>query len=411
MVAAAPLWLVTACKSTGGTGVPAACPPTTPNVRIAAVLQINPGSTLRSVVDTMRTTPFQTGTWSPIAFVSTSGQLAGFRNITDLDEVTIPQGSRYGCDVAHAVLCVDRGLAGELVYYRQAANGTWSTLTTLSSGLGTGSFVPALPWRFGRVSVGRVAEELHVCAVTKQAENYTRESGKLAHTVRTFNANLDAGGFERQQFTDWNDVTGTIGLTRPVVDVACAGVRNTTAGNDELHVCAVLDDGKLWHAIRSAAGSWTVAGDVAAQAGQNGPFTRVDCAALGNQLHVVAVNTGGEAWYTIRAPNAWRAFENVGSGATTPSANIVDVAIGFWNEGLPAGDWQLIIVATVSGPLYPTSPLYYTVRSNRSVAWPGGAGPSQWKPMADLVGEANYADPSTGGSLASASVSSRSVVA
>jgi hypothetical protein len=45
-----------------------------------------------------------------------------------------------------------------------------------------------------------------------------------------------------------------------------------------LHVAGVTEDGRLWHTIRRADGSWTQFGDVEAQAGDRGRFVRVGIA-------------------------------------------------------------------------------------------------------------------------------------
>jgi hypothetical protein len=84
-----------------------------------------------------------------------------------------------------------------------------------------------------------------------------------------------------------------------------AGVMNPATQNEELHACAVTEDGRLWHSVRTGPTSWTPFGDVEAQAGAHGPFGAVDCAADGNLLHVVAVSRDGRAWYTIRSVTAW----------------------------------------------------------------------------------------------------------
>src|SRR5207247_2117257 len=104
-------------------------------------------------------------------------------------------------------------VSGELLYRRQLADGTWTTgFETLSGGLGSAvGFSPGRPWRFGRVSLARVNEELHVCGVTSNSGGFTNihETGLLVHAARRYDAMLDAGGFERQQWTsNWEDVAG-----------------------------------------------------------------------------------------------------------------------------------------------------------------------------------------------------------
>ena len=338
--------------------------------------------------------------------------------MADVDEVSLPRGPTFGCEEVHAVFAIDFGpsapggispfFSGEVLYKRQGTDGTWTPFTTLSGGL-AGTFSPARPFRFNRVSLTGVNADLHLCAVTINPNRYTNVAapGLLLHSVRHFNANTEASGQELGQWVGWDDVGAVAsGTPKTIIDVGCAGLSNPGTGKDDLHVCVVADDGRLLHSIQDGVSAvWTPFGDVGTQAGNAGPFTRVDCAAQGNQLYVVAVTNSGRALFTIRGATSWRLFEDVQNAASFPLSQfdrVTDVAVGFYNAGLPTGQSQLYVVAA----MYVPSGLAYTVRSSQPIAWqtaiPGG--PRQWKPWANLETETGYTD---GGSFSSASVGAR----
>jgi hypothetical protein len=91
--------------------------------------------------------------------------------------------------------------------------------------------------------------------------------------------------------------------------VGCAGV------NDQLQLAALTDDGKMWHTIRRADGSWqSFFGDVkGVESNDPGYFSAVSCAGVGGQLHVVGLTDDGGMWHTIRhADGSWQpAFRDV----------------------------------------------------------------------------------------------------
>jgi hypothetical protein len=82
---------------------------------------------------------------------------------------------------------------------------------------------------------------------------------------------------------------------------------------------------------------------------------------------------------------------------------VYDVAIGLWNNGLPAGQWQLIVVAMAF-----EGATFYTIRSSQPVAWQNPPGtnqsPTPWKPWTDLMAETAYTE---GGGFTSATVATR----
>jgi hypothetical protein len=343
--------------------------------------------------------------------VSTGLLPDGDWNLDDIDHIAVHQGSLLGPIETHLALVGAPAPAG----------GTWTSFISLSDtdiGVASGTIIPGRPLRFSKISLARVDAQVHLCGITKQfAERTfsTRESGILAHVVRTYRAPEEPGTEfpERSQWGVFENVSTLSGNVGNFVDVGCAGVINPATGFEELQVCAVTEDGRLWHTLRNSPTNWTPYSDVQAQAGNVGPLRAIDCAADGNLLHVVAVSRNGRAYYTIRnAAGTWRPFEDVQNAATAPlvevgDGKIYDVGIGLYNDGLPAGQWQLIIVATpdpkVPLPRVPGD-TFYTVRSSQPVVWqPAAVRPSLWKPWTWLDGEA-YSD---GGKLFATSVAWR----
>ena len=83
-----------------------------------------------------------------------------------------------------------------------------------------------------------------------------------------------------------------------------------------LHVCGVSSDGNIWHAVRRASGSWIGFGDVKTVAGQGCPgvFTSVACAGIVGDLHVCGVSGDGRIWHAVRrADGSW-----MGSATSRP---------------------------------------------------------------------------------------------
>lgn len=105
------------------------------------------------------------------------------------------------------------------------------------------------------------------------------------------------------------------------------GVRAAAAAgiNSDTHVVAVGGDGRPYHTIRKADGSWGGFGDIGSVAGVPGTFTQVSAVSIGGDLHVVAV-ASGKIFHTIRkADGNWTAFGDLSSvagpiGTVTTSA-------------------------------------------------------------------------------------------
>lgn len=148
----------------------------------------------------------------------------------------------------------------------------------------------------GDVSCAKVGLELHVCV--------SNGNGQLWHTIRR----ADAIG----SWFPFDDVGGDFGLPGRFVRVGAAEL------NPLLHVCGVTDDGRLWHAAR-VRDSWSRFENVknmvlADNPGSPDPgnFSDVDCAGRAGELHVCAVTEDGNLWHTIRRTNGtWFPFGNV----------------------------------------------------------------------------------------------------
>lgn len=90
---------------------------------------------------------------------------------------------------------------------------------------------------------------------------------------------------------------------------AAAGIDTST------HVVAAGGDGRLYHTVRKADGSWGGFGDIGSMAGNPGTFTQVSAVSIGGDLHVVAV-ASGKIFHTIRkADGNWTAFGDLSSVA------------------------------------------------------------------------------------------------
>ena len=85
----------------------------------------------------------------------------------------------------------------------------------------------------------------------------------------------------------------------PFLAVSCGGV------GQELQLVGLSQDGQMWHTIRNPDGSWQPNyGWVEGQEHNNpGPFKAVSCAGVGGALQVVGLSQDGQMWHTIRNPD------------------------------------------------------------------------------------------------------------
>jgi hypothetical protein len=143
--------------------------------------------------------------------------------------------------------------------------------------------------------------------------------GKLWHTIRFANGSWQSG-FGDVKAQESND-------PGPFTAVGCAGV-----GGD-LHMISLTGDGKLWHTIRFANGSWqSFFGDVKAQESNDpGPFTdHISCAGTDSDLQFVGVTADGKLWHTIRFANgSWQSgFGDVKAQESNDPGPFIPVSIG-----------------------------------------------------------------------------------
>jgi uncharacterized protein YkwD len=168
--------------------------------------------------------------------------------------------------------------------------------------------------------------------------------GRLLHTIRYTNGT----------WSPFGDVKGQIGDRGSIVD---AEVQAIGAGADSaLHLCAITSDGRLWHTVRRADGSWVPFGDVAGQAGDQGRFVSVALASVSGELHVSGVTSDGKLWHTVRrADGSWLPFGDVKQQTGDPAAftrvaatMVPDVQTGAQQE-------LYILAATADGRQYQTT--------------------------------------------------------
>ena len=291
--------------------------------------------------------------------------------IRDVKEVTVSTGAGYQVHVLVAVFGIGLADVADMI---QDPDGTWRPLQALDNTVETGR--PGGPLgidvgragRFSRVSGASVAGKLHVCAV--------ETDGQIERNI------FDPA---TSRFEGWTDIELRVGETGRFIDVACASVFNPATNVEELHVCGVTDDGRLWHSRESPFRTFSAFGDVEGVAGEGGEFTRVDCAGNAGQLHLVGITTRGVPWRTVRNATSWLPVENV-HDAIYPSTPVIyrDVAIGFCNWDVPRDGErdvsQLNVVLTERN----TNKIWHTIRATNPVQWSAAPAPGNWRPVQDL---------------------------
>ena len=92
-------------------------------------------------------------------------------------------------------------------------------------------------------------------------------------------------------------------------------------------MCAVTDDGNLWHTIRYHASWQPFFGDVKLATSDPGFFVRVAAGESAGDLHVTGITNDGNLWHTIRYAASWQpSFGSVKWAAGDPGT-ILSVGI------------------------------------------------------------------------------------
>ena len=217
---------------------------------------------------------FDDGTWQP--FGDVEGQVGDMGTLREAAAAAAVGEDLHVCAV---------NAQGRLWHtIRFGADGTWQLFGDVEGQTGEMGLLR-------EAATAAMGEDLHVCAVNAQ--------GRLWHTIR-----FGADG-TWQTFDDVEGQTGEMGTLRAVA---------ATAIGDDLHVCAVNSQGRLWHTIRFGAdGTRQPIGDVEGQPGEMGTVRDVAASAVGEDLHVCAVNAPGRLWHTIRfgTDGTWQPFGDV----------------------------------------------------------------------------------------------------
>lgn len=170
--------------------------------------------------------------------------------------------------------------------------------------------------------------------------------GHIVHSIRFY----PVGNWQ-----PFGDVTEVAGIPGVFGSVSIAG----NSADGELHMVGATNDGRLWHTIRHADGSWDQFGDVTSQAGRPGTFFNVHASFIGNDLHVVGLTVGGGMWHTIRyASGQWQDFRSVFGQSRPPQSQFSSVSVA-GDES--TGELQVVGATTNHG-------LWHTIRY-ASGAW------------------------------------------
>ena len=217
------------------------------------------------------------------------------------------------------------------------ATGAWSSWEDVQT-QGAGEHSPFISVDSAFIST-LIGGDLHVCGITND--------GKLLHTVTS-----------ASQWEPFEDITARIGGNWGALrDVAITDV------DDDLHFCvlALTTSGEphILHTVLHADGTWDGVQDVSTipSVGFPGPFVSIDCAGVGDDLHVCGVTNDGKLWHTMySSPNNWTPFEDVGALSTNAPGPFTAVT-------LAEGDTDLHVLAQVGADLW------HTMRSSNPPGW------------------------------------------
>jgi hypothetical protein len=186
------------------------------------------------------------------------------------------------------------------------ADGSWQPF------FGSVEAETSYPGDFIAAGSGASADELHLVGVTK--------NGDVWHTIR------HADGSWQPSFGNVKGQTSNPG--------AFTSIRCTGSGA-EVHLCGTTNDGRVWHTVRHADGTWQAGfGDVKGQTSNPGAFTAVDCAGSHGAVHVCGITSDGNVWHTIRnSDGSWQpSFGDVKGQTSNPGAFSAISCAGVGNE-------------------------------------------------------------------------------
>jgi hypothetical protein len=319
-IRAAALLVLASCKSAPTIDLaPQVC-------AVTAIEDINNGNVNR-VATGWKTGPIVGGSFRGLQEATVGG--SSLDNFVDVAEVTLPTPGHTA--------------------FRLLAHRTLQSATSSGGWIGIPAPTRApTSARWTRVSAAHVGPQLAGC--------YLIKDGRAFLAQRADRTQWSVGDIEL-----WEEEPGPLpplvdpnapkipgaGRVGPLADISCAGAEvgiQTNTPPNELHVCALATDGRIWHTIFNGS-TWTTFGDVQAQTSNNGPADAVACAVEGRQLHLVAVVRRSGAWFvehTIRSPaGAWRAWDSLmldSSGAPWPSGSfepVLDVSANFCEASGP----------------------------------------------------------------------------
>src|SRR3989442_2357397 len=174
---------------------------------------------------TIRTMERSVDTWKPWEDVEASGA-GGPGPFISMDCARLLAAVRV-CGITHD---------GKLWYSSSLPQQAWQPFDDVTVRIGD-------HWgKFRNLGIAETGEGLHVCVTASTASGRWR----MLHTIRHEDGTWDA-------FQDVNALTHFAGS---FISIDCEGI------GDDLHVCGVTHDGKLWHTIRSSQSAWQPFKDV-----------------------------------------------------------------------------------------------------------------------------------------------------
>ncbi|KAF0247308.1 MAG: hypothetical protein FD167_3290 [bacterium] len=168
------------------------------------------------------------------------------------------------------------------------------------------------------------------------------------------------------------------------LNIAIGETSDLKISTSYLHLCGITDDGLLWHTSRPSRrdshGLWVKFVDVAAEAGDYGPFVRVACTCKGspssNELYLCAISDDGKLWLTTRREDgSWAPFIDVGKRAKGKSFFFTDVDCAVTYSVKDSTNKELHICAVTND-----GHIYHAIRVNDSY----------WIPFDDVKAKARW---------------------